>query len=166
MWLTYRHHGLVEAIKRRDDKIEFDRQLSGYALDNARLLNQPSKPITNESSIFFKPPIQESSSKILSELDIALVKGVATYFGNMTGKILYYHQDHKATREEAEIIARYYAQMQDALIQAKTIEQLSQAIQSIENLKKMVNRYQHNELKYSWSYCLEVKVLQKLKSIL
>ena len=83
----------------------------------------------------------------------------------MPDKILHYHNDHNATIEEAEVIAKYYSQTADKLMQIKIVNDLINIIQEIENLKKTVSRYQHESMKYRWSYGLDKKVLEKLKSI-
>jgi hypothetical protein len=76
---------------------------------------------------------------------------------DLTGKV--------RTREEATVIANYYSQMHNQLIQVRTKQDLEKIIQEMENLKKLVNRYQHESFKYRWSYGLDKNALDKLKSI-
>ena len=83
----------------------------------------------------------------------------------MPDKILHYHKDHHSTREEATVIANYYSQMHNQLIQVRTKQDLEKIIQEMENLKKLVNRYRHESFKYRWSYGLGKNALDKLKSI-
>jgi hypothetical protein len=157
IWPIYRNCGLVEAIKIRDEKIKFDRNL----------LEKNSSNTSSFTPKFNSHGVKNnySNSKLLDELDSALIKGLASYFQDMPDKILHYHNDHNATKEEAEVIARYYFQTADKLIQIKTENDLINIIQEIENLKKTVSRYQHESMKYRWSYELDKKVLEKLKSI-
>ncbi len=164
IWPIYRNSGLVAAIKIRDEKIKFDRDLSEKV--NSNTLSFASKRTSQSSSVTSSTvKDRDNSSKWLDELDLALIKGLASYFQAMPDKILHYCHDHNATREEAEVIARYYSQMADKLIQVKTENDLINIIQEIENLKKTVSRYQHESVKYRWSYGLDKKVLEKLGSI-
>ena len=55
--------------------------------------------------------------------------------------------------------------MHNQLIQVRTKQDLEKIIQEMEDLKKLVNRYQHESFKYRWSYGLDKNALDKLKSI-
>jgi hypothetical protein len=102
----------------------------------------------------------------LDELDLAFVRDLAHYFEEMNGKIYRYHQDHHASREEADIIASYYRKATGIIKGVQTQNDLKELLQFLENLKKKVSRYQHNEDKYRWSTCLEKEVLVKLRNFI
>ncbi|MGH1395083.1 MAG: hypothetical protein ACRAVC_13805 [Trichormus sp.] len=101
----------------------------------------------------------------LDELDLALVKSLASYFEEMSSKIIRYHEDHNASREEADVIASYYLKTATIFRDVKTQQDVEKLIESIEILKKRVNRYQHKSYKYRWSTGLEQNVLVKLRKI-
>lgn len=164
IWPIYRNRGLVEAIKIRDEKVKFDRNLSEQISSNTPSI-APKENFQTRSMTSPSLKDRDNTFKLLNELDLALVKSLASYFQDMPDKIIHYHNDHNATREEAEVIARYYSQTADKLIQIKNKNDLRNIIQEIENLKKIVSRYQHESMKYRWSYGLDKKVLDKLKSI-
>jgi hypothetical protein len=163
IWQVYRNCGLLEAIKRRDEKVEFDRKLSGKV--NLHTISSPLSLNSLNPEINFNIQVKNNTSNLLHDLDLALLQGVASYFESMPDKILHYHKDHHSTREEATVIANYYSQMHNQLIQVRTKQDLEKIIQEMENLKKLVNRYRHESFKYRWSYGLGKNALDKLKSI-
>jgi hypothetical protein len=101
----------------------------------------------------------------LGELDLALLKSLASYFEEMNGKIRHYYRDHHASREEADIIANDYLKTAGIVRSVKTQKDLEKLIKSIETLKKKVSRYQHGSYKYRWSTGLEKEVIVKLNKI-
>jgi hypothetical protein len=167
VWPIYRNNGLLEAIKARDEKAEFDQKMSEIgdtkqSSVSSTQQNLSPKPVQKHLSPTF---VQESQRK-LDELDLALVRGLAHYFEEMNGKIYRYHQDHHASREEADIIASYYRKATGIIKNVQTQNDLKELLQFLENLKKKVSRYQHDEDKYRWSTCLEKEVLVKLRNFI
>lgn len=107
-----------------------------------------------------------SENKKLDELDLALVRSIASYFEEMTGKIRRYHQDHNASKEEADVIANYYLKIAAVIKNIQTQQDVKKLITSIETLKEKVSRYEHESYKYRWSTGLEKKVLVKLRKMI
>lgn len=106
-----------------------------------------------------------SENKKLDELDLALVRSIASYFEEMTGKIRRYHQDHNASKEEADVIANYYLKIAAVIKNIQTQQDVKKLIKSIETLKEKVSRYEHESYKYRWSTGLEKEVLVKLRKM-
>ncbi|QYX30081.1 hypothetical protein [Sphaerospermopsis torques-reginae] len=106
-----------------------------------------------------------SENKKLDELDLALVRSIASYFEEMTGKIRRYHQDHHASKEEADVIANYYLKIAAVIKNIQTQQDVKKLITSIETLKEKVSRYEHESYKYRWSTGLEKEVLVKLRKM-
>jgi hypothetical protein len=102
----------------------------------------------------------------LDELDLAFLGSIASYFEKMPDEIRRYYQDHHASKEEADVIANYYKKTAGIVRSVRTLEELNELLNFLENLKKKISRYQHNEDKYRWSTCLENKVLVKLKKFI
>lgn len=151
VWTIYRHDGLLQAIKARDEKIEFDRRVSQIVDSNPR-------QNTISSSI-----IRETDREI-DKLDLAYVKGLASYFEEMIHKILRYHQDHHASLEEAKVIADYYQETAYIVQKVQSRKDLQELIIHIKNLKHRISRYQHRKYKYSWSEGLK-RIILKLEAI-
>ncbi|TAE57820.1 MAG: hypothetical protein EAZ76_16850 [Nostocales cyanobacterium] len=107
-----------------------------------------------------------SENKKLDELDLALVRSIASYFEEMTGKIRRYHQDHHASKEEADVIANYYLKIAAVIKNIQTQQDVKKLITSIETLKEKVSRYEHESYKYRWSTGLEKEVLVKLRKMI
>ncbi|MBD2147124.1 hypothetical protein [Sphaerospermopsis sp. FACHB-1194] len=107
-----------------------------------------------------------SENKKLDELDLALVRSIASYFEEMTGKIRRYHQDHNASKEEADVIANYYLKIAAVIKNIQTQQDVKKLITSIETLKEKVSRYEHESYKYRWSTGLEKEVLVKLRKMI
>ncbi|MGK7881413.1 MAG: hypothetical protein AB4060_15145 [Crocosphaera sp.] len=166
VWEIYRGNGWLEAIKSRDDKVEFDNKVS-----RIRNKNKPNTSITTKQST--SQPIQQPSipkfidkkQTKLDELDLACVKSLVSYFETMPGKISRYYQDHQASQEEAEVIAKYYQKTVSIVNSIETKQDLKNLIKYIENLKNKVSPYKHKEFKYRWSTSLQKKVLDKLEKI-
>ncbi len=152
VWDIYRGHGWLEAIKHRDEKAEFDNKLG-------KINNNPST-----SKIGQENPINQTTDQ-LDELDLALVKSLVSYFEKMSDKIRHYHQDHQASIEEAEIIAKYYQNTAKLVETVQTKQDAKNLIKHIEDLKGKVKRYQHESFKYRWSTSLQKEVLDKLEKI-
>jgi transcriptional regulator of heat shock response len=114
--------------------------------------------ISNQGEINFE-------NKKLDELDLALVRSIASYFEEMTGKIRRYHQDHNASKEEADVIANYYLKIAAVIKNIQTQQDVKKLITSIETLKEKVSRYEHESYKYRWSTGLEKEVLVKLRKM-
>jgi hypothetical protein len=166
-WQVYRHSGLLEAIKSRDEKAEFDQKMSkienpeqfDHSLSQKNFLPQPvhkKLPLANS---------QNSDGKI-DELDLALVQSIASYLEAMNGKILHYYRHHNASREEAEIIASHYLKIAKFFRNARTRQDLEELLKSTTGLKEKVGRYQHKSYKYRWSTSLEREVIVKLTKVL
>jgi hypothetical protein len=142
-----------------------------YILGNAE--SQNSEPLRT-SAFISEPEVPPKSSqqdintetKKLDELDLALVRSLASYFEEMDGKIHKYYRDHHASREEADVIASYYLKTAHVLRDVKTIQDVQHLIKSIETLKEKVSRYKHDGEKYRWSTGLEKEVLVKLRKII
>lgn len=142
-----------------------------YIFSNAE--SQNSDPIQTSAFIYESdtPPksVQEKINyelKKLDELDFALIRSLASYFEEMSGKIRHYRKDHHASEEEADVIASYYLKTAGIVRGVKTEKDLTELIQYIENLKEKVSRYQHESYKYRWSTSLENNVLAKLRKIM
>lgn len=134
--------------------------------------SQNTEPIKGSASLvetddFTKSNQEKINHKTqkLDELDLALVKSLASHLEEMSGKILRYHEDHNASQEEANVIASYYLKTAAIFRDIKTQEDIKKLIESIEFLKQKVSRYQHKSYKYRWSTGLEEKVLVKLRKI-
>jgi hypothetical protein len=164
VWPIYRHNGLLDAIKARDEKAEFDQKMSEINPKHISPTQQnpPAKIVQNT----IPPTVVQEVQKNLDELDLSLVRGLASYFKEMNGKIRHYHQDHHASREEADVIANYYLKTADIIKGVKTQQDLKELLKFLETLKKKISRYQHNEDKYRWSTCLEKEVLAKLRKLI
>lgn len=145
-----------------------------YICGNSKSQDSVPNPISVSISEPASPPksVQKNNNyeikevTELDELDLAFVRGLAHYFEEMNGKIYRYHQDHHASREEADIIASYYRKATGIIKNVQTQNDLKELLQFLENLKKKVSRYQHNEDKYRWSTSLEKKVLVKLRNFI
>lgn len=142
-----------------------------YIVGKAEVQN--SEPIQtsafiNESDIsnISNPGEINSENKKLDELDLALVRSIASYFEEMTGKIRRYHQDHHASKEEADVIANYYLKIANVIKNIQTQQDVEKLIKSIETLKEKVSRYEHESYKYRWSTGLEKQVLVKLRKMI
>jgi serine/threonine protein kinase len=105
------------------------------------------------------------NTQLLDELDLLSVKSAASFFENFPEKIIRYHQDHHATIEEARVIANYYFKMAECLRKVKTLQDVREIIQKIEDLKRKISRYQHDDHKYRWTKDIDKNALDKLKSI-
>jgi hypothetical protein len=165
VWPIYRNNGLLEAIKARDEKAEFDQKMSEIETTKQSFVSStqqklPPEPIQKNIS-----PTQEHQGR-LDELDLALLRSLASYFEEMNGKIRHYYRDHHASREESDIIANDYLKTADIVRSVKTQQDLEKLLESIENLKKKVSRYQHESYKYRWSTGLEKEVIAKLNKIM
>lgn len=169
VWQIYRNEGLLEAIRVRDEKFEFDINLEkvGKPIQSPTSLGLQNSPPKSAQPNIPQTRVQafQKSHQKLDELDLALVRGLASYFEEMDGKISYYHQDHHASREEADVIANYYLRIADNIRRVKTQQDLEELLKSIENLKEKVRRYQHKNYKYRWSTGLEKEVISKLSRI-
>jgi hypothetical protein len=102
----------------------------------------------------------------LDGLDLAYLGGLASYFEKMPDEIRKYHRDHHTSKEEADVIANYYKNTAGIIKSVRTLEDLNELLKFLENLKKKIGRYQHNEDKYRWSTCLDKEVLTKLKKFI
>ena len=132
---------------------------SSEPIQISAVLTEPDTPPQSiKENINHKP--QE-----LDELDLALVRGLSSYFEEMNGKIRRYHRDHGASQEEADVIARYYLEAADITRKVKDQQDLKELFKFVENLKRKVNRYQHKSYKYRWSTGLETEVMAKLNKI-
>jgi hypothetical protein len=142
-----------------------------YILGNAE---PPHSDPIQVSAVLTEPvappkPIKENiihKTQELDELDLALVRGLSSYFEEMNGKIRRYHRDHDASQAEAEVIARYYLKAADIARNVKDQRDLKGLLEFIENLKEKVSRYQHKSHKYRWSTGLEKEVIAKLNRIM
>lgn len=83
----------------------------------------------------------------------------------MSDKIQIYYKDHKASRQEAKVIAEYYLEAASKLQKIETYEDLKETITFIEHLKAKVRKYRHHNSKSTLSRGLETKVLTKLRDI-
>lgn len=155
VWSIYRTNGLLEAIKARDEKAEFDRRVSESRSPNQSYNSPPPQNFSHK-------PVQKN----LDELDLALMQGVASYFEDMAGKIRQYHRDHQASKEEAQVIASYYLKTAGIVRGVKTEQDLKELLRYLETLKTKVSRYNHQDYKYRWSTGLEKEILVKLQRIL
>lgn len=159
VWSIYRNNGWIEAIKTRDEKVEFDQRMSQLKPPQPP---SPSKEVARENP---EKSFHNTAQKI-DELDLALVRGLASYFEEMPDKIRRYHQDHNASREEAEVIANYYEKTANMIRDIQTENDIKYLLQHLRTLKNKVKRYQHKKDKYRWSTGLEYEVIKKLERIL
>lgn len=125
-------------------------------------ITAPSHPMALVEPIV--PNTIQKNSPELDELDIALLKSLVAFFNDMAGKIRRYHNDHNASREEAEVIAMYFHRTADQTSRTTNQQALKDLTAHVEALKQKVSRYQHEKHKYRWSTELET-VLQKLKTV-
>ena len=152
VWEIYRSNGWLEAIKSRDEKVEFDNTVS-------RLRNKNKRNTTITTTPYTAEPIQQPSTpnfinkkqKKLDELDLACVKSLVSYFETMPDKMRHYHQDHQASQGEAEVIAKYYKKTVSMVNSIETKPELANLIKYIETLKDKVSKYQHESFKYRWA---------------
>jgi BMFP domain-containing protein YqiC len=166
VWPIYRNNGLLEAIKARDEKAEFDQKMSEIGNPKQSSIS-PTQQNPSSKHIQKKiPPVVQESQRNLDELDLALVRGLASYFEEMNGKIRHYHRDHHASREEADVVASYYLKTAGVVRRVKTRQDLEELLESINKLKEKVSRYQHDSYKYRWSTGLEEEVVVKLNKIM
>ncbi|QUS59742.1 protein kinase [Synechocystis sp. PCC 7338] len=140
-----------------------------YQKDSKIQPNVNSQFIRNQNNTYFdseKFIFKCQQSRFLSELDQALIDSVANYFKLMIDKILRYHSDHNASYEEAEVLSRYYNDIENFLRKIKSRDDIQSIIDRVQRLKKMTDRYRHSSRKYQWSYGLEKNVLDKLRMII
>jgi len=152
IWEFYRTEGLLSAIQKRDEKLEFDWKLNQIDFNNVQ---------TYKNLAFDK----EERSTIRHELDLAIVKSVANLLETWPPSIRQYYRDHNATREEAEVICKLCLQYADKLRQIKYMSELEKVMDELEDFKNQVDRYQHPSKKYRWSSYFQNQVLDKLRSI-
>jgi hypothetical protein len=152
---------MLEAIKVRDEKAEFDRKLSVSGKVNQSNYELQSKSIYQLNNL----AVPKDNKQLLDEFDIAIIKSLASYFEEMPNKIRQYHEDHHASRKEADAIANYYMDLSKVFKDINTKKSLSQLIEHLEALKEKVGRFNHNEYKYRWSTSLENNVLVKLRKM-
>lgn len=169
VWEIYRNNGLLEAIKVRDEKAAFDRAVSPIESlnpsdDSCSSFSTDSRSLqaSRELTIFKNTNTYDNLDK-LDELDRAFLLGLVSYFERMPAKIRQYHRDHKASREEAEVIANYYLKTADMIKRVKTKYEVRELIEWIEVLKNKVSPYEHDSNKYRWSTGLKKDVLAQLR---
>ena len=161
---AWEHNGYAQEVI-EEAYINFDCEIP--KIDN---LSHSCITISHQNSSLKK--VQETiklnneSQNELDELDLAFLGGLASYFETMPDKICQYHQDHHASKEEADVIANYYKKTAVIFRSVRTIEDLYELLKFLENLKKKISRYQHNEDKYRWSTSLDKEVLTKLKKFI
>lgn len=110
--------------------------------------------------------IDNKSQQELDKLDLAKIKSLASYFGEMTSQIRRNYQEHNASREEAEIIADYYQQTVAIVRSVRNKNDLEHLIIYVDDLQKKVMQYRHILFQYRLSTSLKNEVLDKLKEIL
>ena len=158
---------IVDALKNKisryrhdSSKYRWDSSLEKSALNKLKMIQaQPSPRFIIIHSVTLK------NKNVLDSLDIATIRGLTSYFETMANKICQYHNDHKASREEAGVIAKYYLFVANQLKIVDTSEGLADIIQTIEILKTIVSRYQHDSSKYRWDVNLEKNALEKLRAV-
>lgn len=187
VWSIYRSSGWLEAIQARDERAEFDQKMSDIK-DSEHLSKTlepqetPSRRVSKKiivKTISQKPNIEaievksknildisSDASENLDDLDLAFVRGLASYFEYMPDKIRNYRRDHGASEEEAEVIANYYEKTAKIIESVQTKRDLKDLFEHLENLKNKVERYKHENSKYRWSTGLKKEVIEKLKKIL
>ncbi|MBR8832080.1 MAG: Serine/threonine-protein kinase PknD (plasmid) [Chroococcopsis gigantea SAG 12.99] len=137
------------------------------ALHQLRLVTQPQIPVGQISQAIRFDPSSEPPiafvENFLDELDLALLRDLALYFESMPHKIRHYHRDHKASREEASVIANYYLKTADMFRKARTKQDLKNLIDVVEKLKQKVSPYEHESFKYRLSTGLKKEILEKLR---
>jgi serine/threonine protein kinase len=147
-------------FQHKKEKYRWGDNLENYVIASLKYIQ------SNPASDFFIIQSTNSSfSKKLSQLDLAGISSLSGYFNEMVEKIKKYYYDHKASPEEAEILARYYLDISKYLKTVKNLDSLTQAIQNIEALKIVIAHYQHKKEKYRWDLSLEKNVLEKLRVI-
>ncbi|MEB3160936.1 MAG: serine/threonine-protein kinase [Synechocystis sp.] len=147
-------------FQHKKEKYRWGENLENYVIASLKYIQ--SNPAPN---FFIVQSNSNSSSKKLSQLDLAGISSLGSYFNEMGEKIKKYYYDHKASPEEAEILAQYYLNTSRYLKTVKNLDNLTQAIQNIEALKIIIARYQHKKEKYRWDLSLERNVLEKLRVI-
>jgi hypothetical protein len=167
VWPIYRTNGLLEAIKVRDEKAEFDQKMSQTRSPEYPPISPPQQnsflePVPTNVPLIIFP---ESDIK-LNELDLAFVRGLASYFKEMNATIRNYYHDHNATKEEADVIANYYLKTSDIVRGVKTRQDLEELLKLLERLKEKVSRYKCKNYKYRLSTSLKKEVIEKLKKII
>jgi hypothetical protein len=171
VWEIYRNKGLIEAIKARDEKVDFDHRLElGRIGNDASKFSKETHQLSHIDAHYSPKPqeyrVNDSDrSQALDNLDLALIRGLSSYFETMSGKIRHYHKSHKASEEEAEVIANYFLEIGRKLMKVKTQADLKVLLTSLESLKEKVSRYQHESYKYRWSTSLEKDVITKVRKV-
>lgn len=97
----------------------------------------------------------QNTQEKLGDLDIALLRDLAAHFERMPETILQYHQDHQASRTEAEVIGNCCLNIASTLKSVETKQGLEQLIELVKKFKQKISRYNHNNYKYRWSTGLE-----------
>lgn len=192
VWPIYRTSGLLEAIKVRDEKAEFDLKMSEIdemsEINDLKQLNKlshqksshsthsqskSSPPVTPNSKIESRevlsevaPRLIETTQDNLDDLDFALVRGLVSYFEGMPDTIRHYRRDHHASEEEAEVIAGFYKEAAGIIRNVQNRGDVKKLIEYLENLKKKVERYKHESYKYRLSTGLDKEAISKLEKIL
>ncbi|MFM2313193.1 MAG: hypothetical protein RLZZ04_2469 [Cyanobacteriota bacterium] len=187
VWTIYRASGLLEAIKARDERTEFDQKMSNIKDSEhlSKILESqetPNRQVTRKiiiKTVSQKPnseaievqsknilDISSDVSDKLDDLDLAFVRGLASYFEYMPDKIRHYRRDHGASEEEAEAIANYYEKTAKVIKCVQTKRDLKELFKHLKNLKSKVERYKHESYKYRWSTGLKKEVIEKLEKIL
>jgi hypothetical protein len=131
---------------------------------NQRSLSKLVDTLT-KTSVETDQKLFKTACEDLSELDLAAIKSLVSYFEEMPSKIWQYHRDHNALVEEATIISKRYAEAADILRNVRNQKDLQALLKFLGTLKEEVSRYKHESYKYRWSTSLEKEVLVKLKEI-
>ncbi|MEH2453651.1 hypothetical protein [Nostoc sp.] len=163
---AWEHNGYAQEVIEKVC-VEFDCRMSEIENSSHSYItlspqNSSSEDVPEPITLNF---INETHNE-LDELDLAFLRNLASYFEKMPDQIRQYHRDHHVSKDEADVIANYYKKTAGIIRSVRTIEDLNELLKFLENLKKKISRYQHNEDKYRWSTCLDKEVLVKLKKFI
>ncbi len=135
-------------------------------LDNQREINlqtqlQEIKNITNpELFNSYLEQINEAKSLMLTEYALNKIHKTSTTLLELAEKVTRYYNDHKASREEAQILAKELRQLSIHILQIQSFYDLNFVYKMITLLKYQVSRFKHKDShKYSWDYYIENKIL-------
>ena len=106
----------VEHLKKMTDRHRHSSKKYqwSYTLEKevlAKLKVLMSNPRPNLMLVEDLKKINRSNPINLTDLDQATVNKISDYLNGMTDKIIHYHKDHNASKQEAEVIFRYYSEL-------------------------------------------------------
>jgi hypothetical protein len=77
-------------------------------------------------------PLQKPKDEITDELNLVKLQAIANTLEAWPNKIRHYYRDHKATREEAEVICKICLSFSEKLREVRTLDALKTIMAEIE----------------------------------